>query len=61
MRDLEEAKFNYSIVQLDIMKIEKDIWDNIQDNTKITPVNDRYFSVEDKTIYVQIKEDIALN
>lgn len=61
MRDLEEAKFNYSIVQLDVMKMEKDIWDNIQDNTKITPMNDKHFSVDDKTIYVQIKEDIALN
>lgn len=61
MKNFEEAKFNHSIVQVEVLKLEKQIWDNIQTNTVI---KQKKIQINEKVVYVPYGKEndkLALN
>lgn len=56
MKNLEDTKFSYSITNLEVMKMEKNIWDKINTNTLY---NQKKISIEEKIIYLPVNQQLA--
>jgi hypothetical protein len=49
MKNLEDKKFEYSIIHLDVLKKEKEIWDDIAVNRIY---NDKKMKIKTQVIYL---------
>lgn len=58
MKKLEDSKFSYSIISLEVMKQEKNIWDQLKTNSVF---NQKVISVQEKIIYIPIDKKLAKN
>lgn len=56
MKNLEDSKFSYSIISLEVMKKEKDLWDRINTNSIF---NQKVVSVQEKIIYIPLDKKLA--
>ena len=54
MKHLEEAKFNHSIAQIEVLRLEKDIWENMQSDTVL---KQKKIQINEKVVYIPYSSD----
>jgi len=58
MKNLEDAKFTHSISQIEVLKKEKSLWDNIETNIAM---KQKKIKIDEKVVYVSYKQQMAVN
>lgn len=58
MKNLEDAKFTHSISQIEVLKKEKSLWDNIETNIAM---KQKKIKIDEKVVYVSYKKQMAVN
>lgn len=65
MRLLEEEKFLHSLTQLEVLKKQREVWQEIQDNSSFRQNNigrqPQGLSVNDRVIYIKLNNHLTLN
>lgn len=54
MKNLEETKFTHSITQLDILTMERDIWNEIQ---TVSVFNEKKVTIRDKIVRIKTQDN----
>lgn len=56
MQNVDDAKFQNSITQLEILKKEKELWDNIENNMELNKPKD---PVKIKVLYISLDQELS--